>query len=145
MFNPYADDLSFLLGAAIFEDVGVTAYGGAARYIGNPDYVEVAAAILAVEAYHAGAVRASIANMGGGATYNLISNLRGTLSAGGIAGAQGESGLILPGQSFNISPTDSNSLTFRRNPRQVLNIVYGAVGATRGLFFPQGMNGNIKS
>ena len=37
----------------------------------------------------------------------------------------------------NLVPTDDQSLAFARNVRQVLNIVYGAVDATQGLFFPE--------
>lgn len=143
-FNPYADDTSFLLGAAIFEDVGVTAYGGAARFIGNPDYLEAAAGILAVEAYHAGGIRTLLLSMGLGDAFNKIATVRATLSnASGQGSAEGP--LDSSPQSFNFVPADANRIAFRRNTRQVLNIVYGTANATRGGFFPQGLNGNIRS
>ena len=143
-FDPYASDNAFLLGSAVFEDVGVTAYGGAARYIGNPDYVEAAAGILAVEAYHAGSIRTLLLGAGLGDSFDKIATVRATLSnASGLGSAEGP--LIVPGQNFNFVPTDTNSLAFRRTTRQVLNIVYGAPNASKGGFFPQGMNGNIKS
>ena len=145
IFNPYGDDVSFLLGASIFEDVGVTAYAGAARYIGNPDYVEAAAGILAVEAYHAGAIRTLLAMNGAGAAFGRISAVRGALSAAGVQGAQEDVPIIVPGSNNNFAPTDANALAFRRNTRQVLNIVYGSAGSFKGLFFPQGLNGAINS
>ena len=137
-FNPFADEVSFLIGAFVFEDVGVTAYSGAAALITNKDILSYAASILAVEAYHAGAVRSLLADIGGSAAANQIAYLRAVLS-----GKPDEKPLTIAGNNFNFAPTDDQGQTFRRTPRQVLNIVYGAAGATKGLFFPAGMNGTI--
>lgn len=138
-FNPFADETSFLLGAYVFEDVGVTAYHGAAGLISNKTLLNYAAGILAVEAYHASEVRLLLFQLGAGPTTVKISNLRAQLS-----GAQDDQGVINSDGSANIVPTDANSLAFTRTPRQVLNIVYGAQNVNNGLFFPNGMNGTVK-
>ena len=140
-FNPFADDVSFLLGAYIFEDVGVTAYAGAARYISNPNYVTAAAGILGTEAYHGGAIRTLLANIGAGQAADAISALRAVLS-----GAADDEGILVPGESYNFVTNDYNGLVFRRTPAQVLNIVYGSTTAAGkgGLFFPNGLNGMIR-
>jgi hypothetical protein len=139
-FDPFADDVSFLLAASVFEDVGVTAYAGSASAISSRDNLSFAASILAVEAYHAGAIRSLIANIGGGESFNKIATLRNTLGNGG------EQGILMgnsPYGSYNFAPVDPQAQAFRRTPRNVLNIVYGAQNATSGLFFPAGMNGTI--
>ena len=155
--------MNFLLGSFIFEDVGVTAYHGASPLITSPDYLLAAAGILAVEAYHSGILRSVLYGMSqqpnSAATYGIdiaaavtaISNLRNTLSGGSsdssgntIAGTVTDQSIIVD-NSANLTPTDANSVAFSRNTREVLNIVYGAAGATNGLFFPTGMNGIITS
>jgi hypothetical protein len=138
-FDPFADEISFLIGAFVFEDVGVTAYSGAAASIHSSAILTAAAGILGTEAYHAGLIRGIIFNVGGAAVNatNKISNLRATLGGGKDSGVGNTS-------KSTIVPVDSNALTYHRSTTEVLNIVYGNTSATPGLFFPNGLNGNIK-
>ena len=138
-FSPYASDIAFLIGAYVLEDVCVTALTGAAAFVTNPNNLEGAAGLLGVEGYQAGAIRSLLANVGAGQVTDAISALRATLS--GV----GDQGVIANGISFNFTNVDSNALAYRRTTRQVLNIAYGAVNASSGGFFPNGVNGNIKS
>jgi hypothetical protein len=138
-FDPFSSETNFLIGAYIFEDVGVTAYHGAAALVENKAYLTAAAGILGTEAYHAGIVRTLLYQMGSDtqAATTLISALRATL-----ANANDDQGVVVGGDA-NLVPHDANGLVFARNTRQVLNIVYGGINATSGLFFPNGMNGAI--
>ncbi len=53
---------SVLSAARTFEDLGVGAYNGAAKYLVNTDYLVVAGKIVSVEARHAAAISDLIAN-----------------------------------------------------------------------------------
>jgi hypothetical protein len=141
-FDPFANEVNFLIGAFIFEDVGVTAYHGAAPLVTNKDYLSAAAGILAVEAYHAGIIRTLLYELGHFTqeAANKVSNLRNTLSDEG-AGVTDQG--IRVNHQPNLVPVDSNAIAFSRSTRQVLNIVYGGVNASMGLFFPQGVSGAI--
>jgi hypothetical protein len=140
-FDPFANDDNFLLGAFLFEDVGVTAYKGAAPLISNKTYLGAAAGILAVEAYHAGLVRSSLYERGLSSATNKISAARDSLD-GPTNDDQGTS----VGGVANIVPTDANGLAFGRTPGQVLNIVYLTPNVARsGGFYPKGVNGEINT
>ncbi|OWQ90363.1 hypothetical protein CDN99_13460 [Roseateles aquatilis] len=141
VFNPFADDNSFLLGAYIFEDVGVTAYKGASPLISSKTFLEAAAGILAAEAYHAGLVRTVMYAKGLASASVAISNARDSLDGStdvdqGIAGATPD--------IANIVPLDDNGIAFSRSPGDVLNIVYlNKDAVTQGGFFPAGVNGSL--
>jgi hypothetical protein len=137
-FNPFADENSFLIGAFVFEDVGVTAYHGASTLLTSSANLGFAAGIYATEAYHAGEIRTLIAQLGGAyVTYaNQIEALR--------AAAGGGNETMLSGST--IVAADSNSIAYDRSTDQVLHIVY--LNATPGVvskggFFPNGLNGKI--
>ncbi len=138
-FDPFANDLNFLLGAYIFEDVGVSAYHGAAPLIVNKNILNAAAGILGIEAYHAGLIRLFLFQQSQGPATQAISSVRlalgGATDYGVASGSGGTSSIVL---------SDSASLAISRTTRQVLNIVYGSVNAASGLFFPGGLNGTIR-
>jgi len=121
-FDPFANGVNFLIGAFIFEDVGVTAYHGAAPLITSKDYLDAAAGILAVEAYHAGIIRTLLYELGPFTqdAADKISALRNRLSDEG--GGTTDQGLRSNGKQ-NLVPTDVHSLAFSRTTREVLNIV----------------------
>lgn len=161
-FDPFASDASFLLGAYIFEDVGVSAYHGAAPLISTTTtgktYLAAAAGILAVEAYHAGLVRTSLlamdvanGNTALQAITKQISALRYTLSkaaapstgTGSAAAttsddvALGQGQTVSLGSAASVAATtivdaDANVIAFSRTTTQVLNIVTAGMATTAG-------------
>lgn len=140
-FDPFENEVNFLLGAFIFEDVGVTAYRGGARLLTNSEIVFAAAGILGTEAYHSGNIRTSLIALNDPTVFETaekISDLRDALD-----GPTPKDGGLLKNGRANAILTDRNGLVYSRSTRQVLNIVYGAVNAQQGLFYPEGMNGAI--
>ena len=163
-FDPFANDLYFLIGAYIFEDVGVTAYSGAAPLITTPAYLTAAAGILAVEAYHAGLVRTTIfsADPTGAAglqgitqkisATRMLLDQSTTVDDIGVglqttttdpSGAKNSAATIVDAQTG--SPNYSK--TYSRTTTQVLRIVTGSTNTPAtgqkytGVFFPAGLNG----
>lgn len=153
-FDPFASDANFLVGAYVFEDVGVSAYHGAAPFISRTDagkkILGAAVGIHAVEAYHAGLVRTSINVIDPDGSKGLIgltqkvSALRTKLAqaaapAGSTppAGQFGDDIPLTPGSNmFNVGGNMVPTTTlvdadfafvrgFSRTTTQVLNIVTG--------------------
>ncbi len=140
-FDVYETEENFLLGAFIFEDVGVTAYKGAAPLIDSKAFLDAAAGLLAVEAYHAGIIRTTLYGLDLLAPTIAISDLRDS-----VDGPEDLDQPIVINETANLVPTDANGLVFSRTPGQVLNIVYLTPEAkTSGGFFPNGVNGELNA
>jgi len=124
----FGNQNDFLKLARIFEDIGVTAYGGAAPLIQSKTILGYAARILAVEADHSGNIRLQIA--------------LNSIATTALDGADH----IPPPSGNQYFPTDSNALTEVRTPGQVLFLAYGGVAnVTSGGFFPSGVNGILNT
>ncbi len=142
-FDPFANETAFYLGAFLFEDVGVSAYTGAAKLIADKQLLSAAAGIQGVEAYHAGLVRAQLAMMGGQARQaaDAISAARARLS-----GPQpSDTPLNAPGGGVHVACADSNGIAWARTPQEVLRIAFLNPGndVNRGGFFPAGIRGVV--
>jgi hypothetical protein len=122
----FLDQNDFLQLARIFEDIGVTAYEGAAGLIQSDAYLQAAAAILGTEAEHSGAMRTRSAMWG-----------LPSVTLDGVDYPPPPSGK----QYF---PMDSNALVRQRTTGQVLYLAYGMkANASSGGFYPNGVNGKI--
>ena len=155
-FNPYANDEAFLLGATLLTDVGLSAYIGSSTLISNPTYLQAAAQILAVEAYHASILRTSLYALGTEGPNVLGGTVAVSMDPFATTAAISASRAKLDGTNSDdngigtaLTPTivngnQSNSIAYGRTPAEVLNIVYlNPAAVTAGGFFPAGVNGTV--
>lgn len=115
----FRNQQEFLTLARAFEDLGVSAYGGAAASINSRAILEAAARIALTEAQHAGVLRLLV-------------------SDGRFAVSPVDEFDVLPLMSPNgrMFQVDGNGLSTIRTPAQVLK--------AGGAFFPDGVNGTIR-
>jgi hypothetical protein len=143
-FDPFANEMNFYIGGMLMEDVGVTAYAGAAALISDKKFLTAAASILAVEAYHMGMARSALYRMGDEAreAANKLSDARDKLDGPDDV----DQGIRVDGKA-NIVPSDAQGKAFTRTPQQVLRIVYltDKAGISGGGIFPKGMNGTLRT
>ena len=122
----YSSFKAFLNLARDFEDVGVSAYGGAAGLLSTAG-LSYGARIALTEAYHASTLR-------------LLVEENGVKSP-----AVDALDVPPPPMGTKYFTVDSQGLAIVRTPSQVLSIVYANAmpGANYGGFFPRGVNGAI--
>jgi len=125
----FGNQVDFLTVARILEDIGVTAYTGAAGMLKSPGVITTAARLLAAEAEHAGSIHTQVAKL--------------KIASSAVDGAD----LIPPpsgkGTQY-LSINLDNGLAATRTAGQVLYLAFGMrANARQGGFFPTGLNGKI--
>jgi hypothetical protein len=126
----FGTQFEFMQLSRIFEDIGVSAYAGAAGMLTTPAIITTAARILAAEAEHVASIRTQIAILR-------------------VPTTQLDAADLLPppsGNEFSILSLAStiNGLVATRTPGEVLYLAFGnQANATTGGFFPCGVNGAI--
>ncbi|KAH0676604.1 hypothetical protein KY285_024405 [Solanum tuberosum] len=151
-FDPYANDINYLLASYVIPYVGLTGYVGANPKLHSPIAKRLVAGLLGVESGQDAVLRALLYERGRenvepyGVTVteftNRISELRNKLGRQGIKdeglrvkpkiGAEGSiRGNILAGGKY--------SLSYDRTPEEILRIVYGSGQESKpGGFYPNG-------
>jgi len=127
----FDNQTDFLRLARILEDIGVTAYSGAAGLLKTPGIITAAACLLGAEAEHAASIRTQIAQL--------------KISTTPLDGVD-----LLPPPSGEarqvLSIRVSDGLIATRTAGQVLYLAFGGkAGVKQGGFFPSGLNGTITS
>ncbi len=118
----FDNQYEFLKLARIFEDIGVSAYAGAAPLL-SPAILAYAARILAAEAEHVANIRLQVAR------FHIPSIKLDSVD------------IVPPPTGTQFFSLDSDGLCAVRTPGQVLYLAYGAAGVDKGGFFPDGANG----
>jgi len=137
-FDPYANELNFLLGAFMLQDVMVSALIGATPSLSNLLYVNAAADATATKSFHAALVRSQLYARGTAArtATDQLSNARDSFDGS----SDDDQGVTGNATTANITPTNIDGIVFGRTPGQVLNILYTTASAvTGGGFYPNGL------
>ncbi|XP_073124929.1 desiccation-related protein PCC13-62-like [Henckelia pumila] len=156
-FDPYANDINYLIASYAIPYVGLTGYVGAIPKLESPTAKRLVAGLLGVESGQDAVLRALLYERAAlpvvpyGYTVaeftDKISNLRNKL---GNQGVKDEGLIVNPVQgpegktAGNVLAGDQNSVAFDRTPEEILRIVYGSGEESQpGGFYPNGADGEI--
>ncbi|KAK1385563.1 Desiccation-related protein PCC13-62 [Heracleum sosnowskyi] len=156
-FNPYANEINYLLASYVIPYVGLTGYVGANAKLQSPRARRLVAGLLGVESGQDAVLRTLLYERSSrkvrpyGVSVaeftNRISVLRNKLGGEGLKdeglfvkkewGAEGLiRGNVLAGNKYSIS--------YERTPEEILRIVYGGGSESKpGGFYPKGADGSI--
>ncbi|KAL3727837.1 hypothetical protein ACJRO7_032564 [Eucalyptus globulus] len=156
-FDPYANEINFLLASYLVPYVGLTGYVGANPKLQGSVSKRLVAGLLGVESGQDAVIRALLYERAAwevkpyGITVaeftDRMSELRNKLGHDGLK----DEGLVVPlhlgaeGKiKGNVLAGDKYSISYDRTPEEILRIVYGSGDeSVPGGFYPKGGNGHI--
>ncbi|XP_058096161.1 ferritin-like catalase Nec2 [Magnolia sinica] len=156
-FDPYLNDINFLLASYLIPYVGLTAYVGTMPYLNSTSIKRLVASLLAVKSGQDAVIRSLLYRHALQPIYpytsnvaeltNRLSALRNRLSRS----SNKDQGLLVSphgwiggSSSGNIIYSNNNSIAYWRFPRETLRILYGTGHEDRpGGFFPIGTKGAV--
>jgi hypothetical protein len=158
-FDPYANDINFLVSMWTLEEIGATGDKGVTLLVTNPGIANAVAGLATSASYQSGVDRAMMWMRRNytvkpfGVTVEemvaKISDLRDGLD-GPLESDQALKNfnlnfIAVPTDNINLVPTDIRGLCFSRTPQQVLRILTNGSPTSKGGFFPDGINGRLNS
>ncbi|CAA0834277.1 Unknown protein [Striga hermonthica] len=156
-FNPYQNDINYLIASYAIPYVGLTGYVGALPCLFNPTYRKLVGGLLAVESGQDAVIREMLYERADQLVKpyrfkvseftSKISSLRDNLGGQGVKDegivvdkSQGAEGKI----AGNVLAGNENSVAYDRTPEEILAIVYGSGDVHKpGGFLPNGGGGAI--
>ncbi|XP_057753342.1 ferritin-like catalase Nec2 [Arachis stenosperma] len=156
-FDPYANDINYLIASYVIPYVGLNGYVGANPLLLSATAKALVAGLLGVESGQDAIIRGLLYERRDEIVIpykvsvteftNRISNLRNKLGREGIK----DEGLVVPKElgaegevTGNILSANDYSLSYPRTPKEILRIVYGTGDEhVPGGFYPMGANGTI--
>ncbi|MED6134987.1 hypothetical protein PIB30_042085 [Stylosanthes scabra] len=156
-FDPYANDINYLIASYAIPYVGLNGYVGANPLLKSTNAKSLIAGLLGVESGQDAVIRALLYerwnqrvrpyDFSVAAFTNAISGIRNTLGRGGVK----DEGLLVPKElgaeanvTGNILAGNSYSVAYARTPQEILRIVYGTGHeGVPGGFYPKGGDGDI--
>ncbi|MFS7938218.1 hypothetical protein Hanom_Chr05g00436791 [Helianthus anomalus] len=156
-FDPYANDINYLISCYVIPYVGLTGYVGANPKLHSPVSRKLVAGLLGVESGQDAVIRSLLYERANekvvpykitvGKFTQKISQLRDKLGKDGLK----DEGLKVPIKlgaekkiQGNVLAGDEDSLAYGRTPQEILRIVYGTGDEKApGGFYPKGGDGVI--
>lgn len=149
-FNPYANDVFFLHGSFIFEDLGASAYLGGLGLLTTPTYRQAAAQIGNTESYHSAVVRTLLyQQLTTTPAYNstVLQITNAIVSAlNSLSGSPQLKYNLQNNQGSSLANVDAMAFVPVATPAQILKVVtLNAPAGQGGGFFPNNLVGGVKN